>query len=92
MRKIATILAVTTVMIAGLAARSALYADDAKEKPGSMMGNGMMGDGHMSGHGMMGMMRGMGRMMDHCDSMMRGNDKGGRPNDQWRRPAPKNDG
>ena len=87
MRKLATTLAVTTVMIAGLAAGSALYADDAKERPGSTMGSGTMGGGHM-----MGMMRGMGRMMDHCDSMMRGDNSGGRPNDQWHRPVPKNDG
>ncbi len=98
MRKLVTTLAVATVMIAGHAAGSVAYADDAQGTSGSMMGNGMMsqggmmGDGQMMGRGGMMGMRHMGGMMNHCDSMMRDGTGGGRPNDRWHRPAPNNNG
>jgi hypothetical protein len=37
--------------------------------------------------GMMGMMRQMSQMMDHCNKMM-GDSDGGRPNENWRKDAP----
>ncbi len=48
-----------------------------------MMDHGMMGNKNDKG-GMMGMMKQMSDMMDHCNSMM--TDR--RPNDQWRKNAP----
>jgi hypothetical protein len=76
--------AAVAVAVAVLAVGSALYAaDDAQNDSGVMMGGGMM----QRGHGMMGMMGDMSRMMDHCVPMM-GGVNGRRPNEQWRKPAP----
>lgn len=89
MRKYTRILITASVLIAGVAGVSALYAQDHHGSSGSMMGQGMMGrDGMMSEGGMMGMKgmtRGMSGMMDQCAAMM---GEGSRPNDQWRGGAP----
>jgi hypothetical protein len=81
-------LAVTvSAAVAVLAAGSALYAADPQNESESMMGGGMM----QHGHGMIGMMGEMSRMMGHCSAMM-GGGNGRRPNDQWRKPAPEDNG
>jgi len=100
-------LAIGATIAAGLAAAPALYAQDYLRMPqGSMMGEGMMGEGGMMGmmgsmmSGMMNMMGmpggmgdmgNMGGMMEHCNAMMQGTD-GQRPNDQWRAPQPEQPG
>jgi hypothetical protein len=84
MRKRTKILAFASILIAGIAGASALYAHETGGSSGSMMGHdGMMGRGGMMG--MMNMMPRMSRMNDHCGSMMQG---GNRPNEQWRRENP----
>lgn len=82
MRKSTKIIAITSVVVAALAAAPTLYAEDSQPPSGSMMGHGMMG-------GMTGMTS-MGRMMDHCNQMMQSGGSGSRPNDQWRKNAPTN--
>jgi hypothetical protein len=78
------ILAVASILIAGVAAGSALYAQDTGGSSHSMTGpHGMMGHGGMTG--MANMMPRASRMTGHCGSMMQG---GNRPNDQWRRQDP----
>ena len=80
------IVAVCAAIIAGVGMVSALYAHETGkpgEHGGSMMGQGMMGkDGTM---GMTGP-----QMMDHCSQMMQGTmGSNGKPNEYWRRDAPK---
>lgn len=85
MRRSIKVLAVTSAVIAGLAAAPALYAHDSKESGGSMMGPGMMGQ-----DGMMDMMGQMSEMMEGCNKMMQSMNRGSseRPNEQWRKDAP----
>jgi hypothetical protein len=85
MRRSIKALAVTSAVIAGLAAAPALYAHDSNESGGSMMGSGMMSQGSM-----MGMMGQMSEMMEGCNKMMQSmnRDGSGRPNEQWREDAP----
>jgi hypothetical protein len=87
MRKSLTAIAVTSVLIVGAAGVSALYAEESPGSSGPMMGRGMMGQRGMMGRS--GMMDSSG-MAEHCGSMMQSRD-GGRPNDQWRRRAPRPD-
>lgn len=88
MRKLTKAILPTAILVAGIIAAPALYAQGDRGSSGSMMGHGMMGDNDRSdGGGMMGMMKMMGQMsqmMDHCNNMM----SDGRPNDQWRKDAP----
>lgn len=76
-------IALASILAAGLAAGSALYAQDGPRPSRPDTAPGMMGEGGMMG--MMGMMRRMSRMMDHCAGMMGESD---RPNDQWRGETP----
>lgn len=89
MRRSIKALAVTSAVIAGLAAAPALYAHDSKESGTSMMGSGMMGQG-----GMMNMMGQMSEMMEGCKKMMQSMNHDGseRPNEQWREGAPDSKG
>ena len=81
MRKTTTTLLLASTLVAGATAAPLLYA----QPSGSMRGHGMMGGKNTNDKGgMMGMMKQMSEMMDHCNSMM--SDR--RPNDQWRRTAP----
>ena len=80
MRRTTTTLLLAAALVAGAMAAPSLYGQPSD----SMMGHGMMGDKNTNDRGMMGMMKQMSEMMDHCNSMM--NDW--RPNDQWRRTAP----
>ena len=84
MRKFTTTLLLVSTLVAGATAAPLLYAQGSQQPSGSMMGHGMMGDKNTNDRGMMGMMKQMSEMMDHCNSMM--SDR--RPNDQWRRTAP----
>ena len=88
MRKLTTALVLVAGIAAGIVAAPGLRAED-HHIPSGMMGTG---DGNSGGGmmGMMNMMRRMGRMMDHCGGMMQG--RGGRPNEQWRKPAPDSNG
>ena len=81
MRKSIKALAITSTVIAGLAAAPALYAHDSEESGGSMMG-------------MMNMMGQMSEMMEGCNRMMQSmsHDGSGRPNEQWREKSPDNNG
>jgi hypothetical protein len=67
-------------LVVGLAAGSALYAQDEQRPSRPDSTPGMTSEG-----GMMGMMRRMSRMMDQCAGMM---GEGSRPNDQWRGDSP----
>lgn len=85
-------LAASAVIAAGLAAATALYAQDYQSMPhGSTMDQDVMrGTRGMIGGVMADVMNMRGRsgdmgMRDHCNAMMQG---GQRPNDQWRRPQP----
>jgi hypothetical protein len=69
-------LSVAALSVAALTVTPTLYAQEPRGPSGSMMQGGMMGMG-----------RGMSRMMDHCADMMRGSG-GERPNEQWRSGAP----
>lgn len=85
MRKSMKTLSATAVLIAGIAAASALYAHDSESSKAhdrGMMGSGMMG--------MMNMMEEMSGMMDRCNQMMQGmaDDGTSEPNEQWRKEAP----
>ena len=80
MRKTTTTLLLAAALVAGAMAAPSLYGQPSD----SMMGHGMMGDKNTNDRGMMGMMKQMSEMMDHCNGMM--SDR--RPNDQWRRTAP----
>ena len=84
MRKFTTTLLLVSTLAAGAMAAPLLYAQGGQQPSGSMMGHGMMGDKNTNDRGMMGMMKQMSEMMDHCNGMM--SDR--RPNDQWRRTAP----
>ena len=84
MRKFTTTLLLVSTLVAGAMAAPLLYAQGGQQPSGSMMGHGMMGDKNTNDRGMMGMMKQMSEMMDHCNGMM--GDR--RPNDQWRRTAP----
>lgn len=92
MRKSINALAITSTVIAGLAAAPALYAHDSKESGDSMMSPGMMGQGGMMG--MINMMGQMSEMMEGCNRMMQSmsHDGSGRPNDRWREKSPDNNG
>lgn len=98
MRKQAKTIIGASVLAAGLlAAPVVLYAHD---NGGGMMGGdsgSTMGNGSMMGQGsggMMGMMGQMSQMMANCNSMMQSMNHGGsgRPNDQWRKDVPRNEG
>jgi len=84
MRKLTAALLLGSVLVAGVMAAPALYAQDGR----SMMGHGMMGDTKGEGgmRGMMGTMKQMSEMADHCSSMM--SDSAKRPNEQWRKESP----
>jgi hypothetical protein len=85
MREVTTTLLLASTLVAGAIAAPSLYGQSVQQPSGSMMGHGMMGDKNTKDNGgMMGMMKQMSEMMDHCNSMM--SDR--RPNDQWRRNAP----
>ena len=85
MRKFTTTLLLASTLVAGATAAPLLYAQGSQQPSGSVMGHGMMGDKNINDKGgMMGMMKQMSEMMDHCNSMMSER----RPNDQWRRTAP----
>ena len=84
MRKFTTTLLLASTLVASAMAAPLLYAQGSQQPSGSMMGHGMMGDKNTNDGGMMGMMKQMSEMMDHCNGMM--SDR--RPNDQWRRTAP----
>jgi Spy/CpxP family protein refolding chaperone len=85
MRKFTTTFLLASTLVAGAMAVPSLSAQGSQERSGSMMDHGMMGDKNTNDKGgMMGMMKQMSEMMDHCNSMM----SDGRPNDQWRRNRP----
>lgn len=88
MRKLTTALLLASILAAGIAAASTIYAQDNQERSGSMMGRGMIGNDNRKNEGgmmgMMNMMQQMSQMMDHCSNMMSDT----RPNDQWRNNAP----
>jgi hypothetical protein len=85
MRKLTTALVLAFIFVAAMFATSSLYAQGDHARFSAMMGRGMMGDDNADDDGgMMGMMKGMGRMIGHCNSMMSDD----RPNDQWRKNAP----
>ena len=84
MRRTTTTLQLASTQAAGAMAAPSLYGQSDHQPSGSMMGHGMMGDKNTNDRGMMGMMKQMSEMMDHCNGMM--SDR--RPNDQWRRTAP----
>lgn len=82
MRKLTTAFLVGSMLAAGVMAAPSLYAQGSHEPSGSMMGHGMMRDKSTKDEGeMMGMMKQMSQMMDHCSNMM----SDSRPNDQWRK-------
>jgi hypothetical protein len=83
MRKVTTTFLLASTLVAGVMAAPSLYAQSSQERSSSMMDHGMLGNKNDKG-GMMGMMKQMNEMMDHCNSMM--TDR--RPNDQWRKNAP----
>lgn len=90
-----TTLAVTSTLVAGLAAAPTLFAHDSEGSGGLMMGRGMMGQGGMMGGGnmtgMMNMMGQMNTMMENCNQMMQrmmGNHGSEKPNEQWQKEAP----
>jgi hypothetical protein len=74
MRKHTKALLIISALITSLAVAPALLADDSSNH-GMTNRDGMMGHG-----GVMGMMRSMMKMMEHCSSMM----SEARPNDQWK--------
>ncbi len=78
MRKFKQIVAIAAVSVAPMIVASSLYARDGHGS--SMMQGGMMGSSHMTGR--------TSRMMDHCSTMMQGDSRDGRPNDQWRKRSP----
>ena len=85
MRKLTTTFLLASTLVGGAMAAPSLYAQGSRESSGSMMDHGMMGDKNTKDKGgMMGMMKQMSEMADHCSNMM--NDS--RPNDQWRKNAP----
>lgn len=86
MHKRTKVLLLTFALATSLAAAPALLAQDSRAH-GMMDRDDMMGNGNM-----MGMMRSMSRMMNHCGQMMRDGDQ--RPNDRWRKapPAPGKNG
>ncbi len=91
MRKYLKTLAISSALVAGLAAAPALYAHDSgsSRERGATMGPGMMGQGGMMG--MMGMMGQMGQMMENCNKMMQsmvGSPDSEKPNERWRKDAP----
>lgn len=99
MRKSIKIFAVALMLVTGLAAAPAIYADESAGSKGSMMGAGKMGKGGMMGQGgMMNMMGQMNQMMANCNKMiesMMDKKDSAKPNKQWRKGAPskpKNDG
>ena len=75
MRSSMKILAVSGLLVAGLAAAPVLYAHESD-------GSGMMGQGGMMGQ--------MSEMMAGCNEMMPSMNQGGSgtPNKQWRQDAP----
>lgn len=88
MRKLATSLWLAFALVAALITAPTLYAQDGQARSGTMMGPGMMDDESANNDGgMMGMikmMKGMSRMINHCNSAMSDT----RPNDQWRKNTP----
>ena len=84
MRKFTTTLLLVSTLVAGAMAAPLLYAQGGQQPSGSMMAHGMMGDKNTNDRGMMGMMKQMSEMMDHCNGMM--GDR--RPNEQWRKTSP----
>jgi hypothetical protein len=88
MRELTKAVLPAAILVTGIVAAPAIYAQGNRGPSDSMMGHRMMGDNSTTDDGgMMGMMKmkgQMGQMMDHCNNMM-GNS---RPNDQWRKNAP----
>ena len=85
MHKFTTTLLLVSTLVAGAMAAPLLYAQGGQQPSGSMMGHGMMGGKNTNDQGgMMGMMKQMSEMMDHCNGMM--GDR--RPNEQWRKTSP----
>ena len=84
MRKFTTTLLLASTLVAGAMAAPSLYGQSDHQPSGSMMGHGMIGDKNTNDGGMMGMMKQMSEMMDHCNGMM--GDR--RPNEQWRKTSP----
>ena len=77
MRKQTKVWLIASALVTSLAVAPALLAQDSRD-------HGMVGrDGMMGNGGMIGMMRSMSRMMEHCGQMMGGGDQ--RPNDRWRK-------
>jgi hypothetical protein len=76
-------IAIASALIVVAGGIPALYAQDHQDQSGSMMERRAIDHDRTTGQ--------RGGMMDSCAGMMqsRGND-GGRPNDQWRNPAPSN--
>ena len=71
MRKPTTALVVTAALGAAVIAAPSLHAQGNQPPSGSTMQHGMMGgQGAGKEGGMMGMMRQMSTMMDHCNKMM----------------------
>ncbi len=75
MRNAIAALLFASILVVGAMTGPALYAEGTDDLHGSMMGQGMMGGGHM---------KGMSRMMGHCADMIQNNGNTGRPNEQWR--------
>jgi hypothetical protein len=84
MRKLTFVTALVSILLASVIVAPSLYAEAGHDSFGSVMSSGMMGDNGTKNGGMMGMMKQMGQMMDHCSGMM----SDSRPNEQWRKHAP----
>ncbi len=88
MRKLTKTLLPAAILAAGVMAAPSLYAQGDQDSSGSRMGHGMMGDKSTKdekGMGdMMGMMKQMSQMMDHCNNMM----SDSRPNDRQQKDSP----
>lgn len=72
-------IAMTSTLVAGLAAAPVLHADDSNRSGGAMKGSGMMGQ--------------KSEMMESCNRMMQSMNRGqsGKPNGQWRKDTPETD-
>ena len=84
MRRTTTTLLLASTLAAGAMAAPSLYGQSDHQPSGSMMGHGMMGDKNTNDRGMMGMMKQMSEMMDHCNNIM----SNSRPNERWRKSSP----
>lgn len=88
MRNSIRALAVTSTVIAGLAAGPVPYAHGSNQSSGPMMGSGTMGQSGAAGS--MGQMR---EMREGCKKMMQFTSRhgSGPPNEQWRGEMPNRD-